>query len=57
MSKDHQFSVKVDDELWELIEEERDAAPYQVDRSEIVRTAIREYLEGNAKSRPPVSAD
>ena len=57
MEKDNQLSVKVDDELFEMIEEERDALPYNVDRSEVIRKAIREYLEGNAARSQPVRAD
>jgi len=57
MGTKKQLSVKIDDELHELIEEERDALPYNVDKSEVVRTALREYLEGNAAQNQPVRAN
>jgi len=52
-----QLSVRVDDELEAMIEEEQDAHPYNVSESDIVRAALREYLSGNADMPPAVTAD
>jgi Arc/MetJ-type ribon-helix-helix transcriptional regulator len=49
MSK--QLSIRIDDELEELIEKEQDSTPYDIPTSEIVRTALREHLSGNASAR------
>lgn len=43
-----QLSIRIDEELAELIEKERESQPYDVPKSEIVRTALREHLSGNA---------
>lgn len=45
-----QLSVRIDDELEELIEAEKDKVPYEIQTSEIVRTALREHLSGNARA-------
>lgn len=42
------ISIRIDDELEELIEGEKDKSPYEIATSEIVRTALREHLSGNA---------
>lgn len=55
MSK--QLSVRIDDELEEMISEEKEAHPYTPSESDIVRTALREYLSGNAHSAQAVKAD
>jgi len=52
-----QLSVRIDDELEEMIEEERESHPYTPDKSDIVRTALREYLSGNANSGQVAKAD
>ena len=52
-----QLSVKIDANLAEMIEEEIKASPYEPDKSDIVRTALRAYLEGNATRRPIALAD
>lgn len=52
-----QLSVKIEAELSEMISEEIDASPYEPDKSDIVRTALRAYLEGNANRRPIALAD
>jgi len=39
-----QLSIRINDELEQLIEEEQAAIPYDVPESEIVRAAIREHL-------------
>jgi Arc/MetJ-type ribon-helix-helix transcriptional regulator len=43
------ITVRIDDELEELLEAEQSRHPYEVPVSEIVRTALREHLdrEGN----------
>jgi len=56
MSANH-LSVRIDDDLQEMLEEEIDALPYKVDKSEVVRKALREYLEGNAPQSQPVRAN
>jgi len=43
-----QLSIRIDDELEELIEKEQKSTPYDIPTSEIVRTALREHLSGNA---------
>jgi Arc/MetJ-type ribon-helix-helix transcriptional regulator len=52
-----QLSVRVDDELERMIDEEKQAHPYDPTESDIVRTALREYLEGNANNARAVTAD
>ncbi|SNZ18243.1 hypothetical protein SAMN06269185_3306 [Natronoarchaeum philippinense] len=52
-----QLSVRIDDELEELIQKEQDEVPYDVPQSEIVRTALREHLSGNATAAKTVVAD
>ena len=48
-----QLSVRIDDDLEELIEKEKAKSPYEPSESDIVRAALREYLqedeEGNAE--------
>lgn len=39
-----QLSVRIDDDLEDCIEKEREISPYNPDDSEIVRAALREYL-------------
>lgn len=43
------ISVRIDEELERLIEEEQEKLPYDVPKSEIVRTALKEHLSGNAR--------
>lgn len=48
-----QLSVRIDDELEELMEAEKKRSPYEPTDSDIVRAALREYLsgkEGNSKT-------
>jgi len=45
-----QLSVRIGDDLEEMIEEEIESHPYEPGKSDIVRTALREYLTGNANS-------
>lgn len=52
-----QLSVRIDDDLEQMIEEEIDASPYNPSESDIVRTALREFLQGNASSGQAVKAD
>ncbi|WP_154021060.1 ribbon-helix-helix domain-containing protein [Haloarcula sp. CBA1127] len=52
-----QLSVRIDDELEEMISEEVEAHPYEPSESDIVRTALREYLQGNANSAQVAKAD
>ena len=52
-----QLSVRVDDELEDMIREEIESHPYEPTESDIVRTALREYLSGNANRAPAVTAD
>ena len=51
------ISVRIDDELEELIEKEQEKSPYEVPKSEIVRTALREHLSGNATAAETIVAD
>jgi len=48
-----QLSVRIDDDLEELIEKEKAKSPYEPSESDIVRAALRDYLqedeEGNAE--------
>ena len=44
-----QLSVRIDDELEELMEKEKKRSPYEPTDSDIVRAALREYLKGNSK--------
>lgn len=52
-----QLSVRIDDDLEELIEKEKAKSPYEPSESDIVRAALRDYLqddgegntEGNAR--------
>jgi len=48
-----QLSVRIDDDLEELIEKEKAKSPYEPSESDIVRAALREYLqedeEGNGE--------
>jgi len=60
MSK--QLSVRIDDDLEELIEEEKARSPYEPSESDIVRAALRTYLqeeeEGNGEeTTAAVTAD
>lgn len=60
MSK--QLSVRIDDDLEELIEEEKASSPYEPSESDIVRAALRTYLqeeeEGNGEeTTAAVTAD
>lgn len=43
-----QLSVRIDDEIEDLIEEEKKRSPYEPTDSDIVRAALREYLSGNS---------
>ena len=52
-----QLSVRIDDDLEEMIEEEIESHPYEPSESDVVRTAIREYLSGNANSPRAVRVD
>jgi len=52
-----QLSVRIDDELEEMIREEIASHPYEPTESDIVRTALREYLSGNANRPRAVKAD
>jgi len=45
-----QLSIRINDELEQLIEEEQEAIPYDVPESEIVRAAIREQLPRSGSS-------
>lgn len=45
-----QLSIRIDDELAGLIEEAKSKSRYDIPTSEIVRTALREHLEGNASA-------
>jgi Arc/MetJ-type ribon-helix-helix transcriptional regulator len=51
------ISVRLDDELEDLLEEKQDSLPYEVPKSEIVRTALREHLQGNATAAKAITAD
>lgn len=55
MSK--QLSIRIDDDLEKLIAEEQEKVPYDVPTSEIVRTALREHLSGNARAAAMLSAN
>jgi Arc/MetJ-type ribon-helix-helix transcriptional regulator len=57
MGSSNHLSVRIDDDLAEMLEEETEAWPYKIDKSEVVRTALREYLEGNAAQNQPVRAN
>ena len=51
-----QVSVRIDDDLEELIEKEKAKSPYEPNESDIVRAALREYPqeedeEGNPETR------
>lgn len=52
-----QISFRVDDELEELIEKEQEKQPYDVPKSEIIRTALRKHLQGNATAAKAMTAD
>lgn len=52
-----QLSVRIDDELEEMLREEIDSHPYEPTESDVVRTALREYLSGNANSPRVARAD
>lgn len=57
-----QLSVRIDDDLEELIEKEKAKSPYEPSESDIVRAALREYLqedeEGNGEeTTAAVTAD
>jgi hypothetical protein len=52
-----QLSVRIDDELEELIEKEQDKYPYEIDKSKIVRTALREHLSGNVTAAKTIPAN
>ena len=52
-----QISFRVDDDLEKLIEEEQEKLPYEVPKSEIIRTALREHLQGNAPAAETIVAD
>lgn len=51
-----QLSIRIDDELEELIKAEQEKVPYDVPTSEIVRTALREHLSGNARAANMLTA-
>jgi Arc/MetJ-type ribon-helix-helix transcriptional regulator len=52
-----QLSVRIDDDLEQMIADEIDANPYNPSESDIVRTALREFLEGNVNSSQAAKAD
>jgi Arc/MetJ-type ribon-helix-helix transcriptional regulator len=49
------ITVRIDDDLQELIEKRQDESPYDIPTSEIVRTALREHLSGNADAPPTMA--
>jgi len=52
-----QISFRVDEDLEELIEKEQEKLPYDIPKSEIIRTALREHLTGNANAAKTILAD
>lgn len=47
-----QLSVRIDDDLEEMMESEKEKLPYEITDSQIVRTALREYLEERVEGNP-----
>ena len=47
-----QLSVRIDDDLEALMEAEKNRHEFEPSDSEIVRAALREYLEGNSNPAP-----
>ena len=48
------LTVRLDPELDEQLENERTQGPYNVPKSEVVRTALKDYFADEPKKCPPV---